>query len=195
MFTGIVEEVGRVLAVDLTSAQQSLVIGAQVVLDGTKLGDSIAVNGTCLTVTEMDGNSFSAGVVPETVRRTNLGDLDNGNEVNLERSVQPQSRLGGHFVQGHVDGVGTVAEVTPEGTALNLRIEARPELLRYVVEKGFVAMDGISLTVTGVDAGGFGVSLVPHTRLHVASSLWEIGHRVNLEVDILAKYVEKLVVH
>ena len=195
MFTGIVEDVGRVLAVDLGSAQQSLIIGTQAVLDGTIPGDSIAVNGACLTLTGLKKDRFSVGVVPETLRRTNLGDLATGDEVNLERALQPQSRLGGHFVQGHVDGVGTVAAVIPESTALNVRIEAAPHLLRYVVEKGFIAVDGVSLTVTGVDERGFGISLVPYTQMHVARGLREAGHRVNLEVDILAKYVEKLVVH
>jgi riboflavin synthase len=160
-----------------------------------KVGDSVAVNGACLTVTRLGDEKLSVGVMPETLRRTALADLTPGDTVNLERALQPTSRLGGHFVQGHVDGVGTVTAVTPDGNARVVRIDAPPELLRYIVEKGFIAVDGTSLTVTQVDEGSFSVALVPFTQEHVAAGLMQTGHRVNLEVDILAKYVEKLVVH
>lgn len=195
MFTGIVEEVGAVRAVDLENAQESFVIQSQVVAADAHPGDSIAVNGTCLTVTRLDDQGFVVGVMPETVRRTNLARLAPGDTVNLERALLPSSRLGGHFVQGHVDGVGTVARVAPDGPALSVYLVTTPELLRYIVEKGFITVDGISLTVTEVDDSGFGVGLVSYTQDHIASGLLTAGHQVNLEVDILAKYVEKLVVH
>ena len=195
MFSGIVEEVGIVVSTDVKSPQEGLTIRARDVLDGTRVGDSIAVNGACLTVTRLDGDRFTAGVVAETLRRTNLGDLAAGDSVNLERSVRPTSRLGGHFVQGHVDGVGTVLSVVPDGTAQVVRIQTSPELLRYIVEKGFIAVDGASLTVTQVDDHSFSVALIPFTQEHIAGGLMQRGYRANLEVDILAKYVEKLVVH
>lgn len=195
MFTGIVEAVGTVRGVDLQSREGGLIIEGPSILEGTREGDSIAVNGTCLTVTRVDTATFAVGVMPETLRRTNLGRLGPGDRVNLERSLQPQSRMGGHFVQGHVDGVGTVSAVIPDGNALAVRVEAPPELLRYIVEKGFIAVDGASLTVTDVDQEGFGVALVPYTQEHLAPGIRTPGRAVNLEVDILAKYVEKLVVH
>lgn len=195
MFTGIVEEVGRAADVDLSRGLDGLAIRAGRVLEDLRLGDSIAVNGVCLTVTSLAPDGFTAGVMPETLRRTNLGDLASGDDVNLERPLQPHSRLGGHFVQGHIDGVGTVEAVTPDGEALAVRITADPAILRYVVEKGFIAIDGISLTVTGVDASGFSIALIPFTQQNVAQGLMTAGRRVNLEVDVLAKYVEKLVVH
>jgi riboflavin synthase len=195
VFTGIVEEVGTVTRVDLESGLDSLRVRGQAVVEGTALGDSIAVNGTCLTVTALLDGELVLGVMAETLRRTNLGDLTPGDGVNLERPVQPQTRLGGHFVQGHVDGVGTVEWVAPDGTSLLVSIAAPPEILRYVVEKGFIAVDGASLTVTGVDERAFSIALIEYTQTHVAPTLFTPGKRVNLEVDILAKYVEKLVVH
>lgn len=195
MFTGIVEEVGTVRAVDLKNPQESFVIQSQVVAADAHPGDSIAVNGACLTVTRLDDQGLVVGVMPETIRRTNLARLVSGDTVNLERALQPSSRLGGHFVQGHIDGVGTVATVEPDGPALAVYVVATPELLRYIVEKGFITVDGISLTVTEVDERGFGVALVSYTQDHIACGLVTAGHQVNLEVDILAKYVEKLVVH
>ncbi|HEX6508797.1 MAG TPA: riboflavin synthase [Chloroflexota bacterium] len=195
MFTGIVEEVGIVVAVDLNAALDGLAIRADRVLEDATLGASIAVNGACLTVTRLDGNQFTVGVMPETLRRTNLGDLSAGDGVNLERPLRPDSRLGGHFVQGHVDGVGTVGAVRSDGSALAVRIETSPEILRYVVEKGFIAVDGASLTVTDVDDTGFGVALIAFTQDNVARGMYTVGHQVNLEVDIVAKYVEKLMVH
>ncbi|HLJ66026.1 MAG TPA: riboflavin synthase [Chloroflexota bacterium] len=195
MFTGIVEEVGRVVAVDLADSEAGLIIEAGRSIEGLQPGDSIAVNGTCLTVTRNGRAEIAVGVMPETLRRTNLGRLASGGEVNLERPLQPDSRLGGHFVQGHVDGTGTVAAVEPDGDARSVRIETSPAILRYIVEKGFVALDGVSLTVTAVTDRDFSVALVPYTQQHIASGLLRPGHPVNIEVDILAKYVEKLVVH
>lgn len=195
MFTGIVEEVGEVRSVDVESPQDGLTIQAQRVLSDAKLGDSIAVNGTCLTVTRLDRDQFTVGVMPETLRRTNLGELSEGDPLNLERPLQPESRLGGHFVQGHVDGTGVVESVTPDGSALAVRISTTPDILKYVVEKGFIAVDGVSLTVTEVDDRGFGIALISYTQENTASGLKTVGHSVNLEVDVLAKYVEKLVIH
>lgn len=195
MFTGIVEEVGTIQSVDLSRPLDGIAIAADLVLGGTRAGDSIAVSGACLTVTAVGSGHFTVGVMAETLRRTNLGLLSPGETVNLERALRPDSRLGGHFVQGHVDGTGRVATVERDGSALAVWIETSAEVLRYVVEKGFIAVDGVSLTVTGVDGRGFGVALVAYTQDHVASGLRTAGHTVNLEVDILAKYVEKLVVH
>ncbi len=195
MFTGIVEEVGTVHSIDVESPQDGLTVRARLVLSDTRLGDSIAVNGTCLTVTRLDGDAFTVGVMPETLRRTNLGGLRPGDTLNLERPLQPESRLGGHFVQGHIDGTGLVSAVTEDGTALAIRITAPPHILKYVVEKGFIAIDGVSLTVTEVDESGFGIGLIFYTQENVADGLKTVGHEVNLEVDVLAKYVEKLVIH
>jgi riboflavin synthase len=195
LFTGIIEEVGIIASVDLDDPLNGLTIAAMRVLEDAHPGDSVAVNGTCLTVTSLTTNTFSVGVVPETLRRTNLGRLAPGDGVNLERPLLPTSRLGGHFVQGHVDGTGRVTRVEPEGNALNVWIEAEPPLLRYIVEKGFIAIDGASLTVTGVNPTGFGVSLIPFTQSHTGPGLRTPDSVVNLEVDILAKYAEKLVIH
>jgi riboflavin synthase len=195
MFTGIVEEVGEVRSIDLLSPQDGLTIRAKRVLSDTRLGDSIAVNGTCLTVTGLDHDQFTVGVMPETLRRTNLGVLTEGDTLNLERPLQPESRLGGHFVQGHIDGTGVVEAVSQDGSAQAIRIATSPEILKYVVEKGFIAIDGVSLTVTSVDQTGFSVALIAYTQENIARGMRTVGQRVNLEVDVLAKYVEKLVIH
>lgn len=191
MFTGIVEEVGTVLAV----GPASLTVGCATVLADTRPGDSIAVNGVCLTVIDRDVDRFTVEMMPETLRRTNLGDLKVGDRVNLERAVGPQTRLGGHFVQGHVDATGRIISMIPDGNAIVVRIAAPPELIRYIVPQGFIAVDGISLTVVGCDsdAAAFWFSLVPYTQTHVALLDKRAGDRVNLEVDILAKYVERFV--
>lgn len=160
------------------------------VLEDLKLGDSVAVNGTCLTVTSFDAGAFVVGLSPETLRRTNLGELRPGDRVNLERALRPTDRMGGHYVQGHVDGVGTVVERRREGDAVNVRLSCGPELSRYVVEKGFIAVDGISLTVTGCGDGWFSVSLIPFTQQSVTLGGKGVGEKVNVEVDIMAKYVE-----
>ena len=187
MFTGIVEEIGKV-----TSARtNSLVISAGDVLQGMETGGSIDVNGVCLTVTDFTGNSFSADVMPETQKRTNLGLLAVGSEVNLERPLNLGKPLGGHLVQGHIDGVGKVTSVTWEGEALIVGFEAHPEVMHYLVEKGFIAIDGVSLTVIARDTGSFQVSVVGFTRRHTTLGGRQVSDVVNLEVDIIAKYVEQ----
>ena len=188
MFTGIIEEMGRVDA----AKPHNLSISASKVLDDLSLGASINVNGACLTVTRLDQRSFDVDVVPETLRRTNLGSLASGSRVNLERPVPAVGRLDGHVVQGHVDGTGRIESVREDGTALSVRVALRPELLRYVVEKGFVAVDGISLTVVDCYRDGFSFTVIPFTRSETTLGLREVGDLVNIEVDILAKYVERL---
>lgn len=187
MFTGIVEEIGRVVS----ASPGRLVISARTVLPEMKLGDSIAVNGVCLTVTSLEGASFSVDIMAETLRRTNLGQLSVGDGVNLERPLSLGGRLGGHLVQGHADGTGRVAAVIPEAGALLVRFETSPEVMRYIVEKGFIAVDGASLTVVTRDARSFTVSLVDYTRKHTTLGDRRQGDLVNLEVDIIAKYVEQ----
>lgn len=188
VFTGIVEEVGIVKSVEVGS----LTILATQVLEGTKLGDSMAVNGACLTATGISKNTFSVDVMPETLRRTNLGSLVPGEGVNLERALAAGGRFGGHFVQGHVDGTGTINSIVPEGEALLMRVSAGPEIVRYLVEKGYVAVDGVSLTVTRCDPKSFAVSLVDYTQKHTILGRRRPGDMVNLEVDIMAKYVERI---
>jgi riboflavin synthase len=188
MFTGIVEEIGRV-----TSAQPgNLVITASQVLQGMEVGGSIAVNGVCLTVTSLDSNAFSVDIMPETLGRTNLGLLGAGDEVNLERPLTPEKQLGGHLVQGHIDNTGRVTSVTRDGEAVLIRFEAPPEAMRYVVRKGFIAVDGVSLTIVDYDASSFLVSIVEYTRKHTTLGSKRVGDLVNLEVDVIAKYVERL---
>ncbi len=188
MFTGIVEEIGRV-----TSVQSGkLVISASAVLRGVELGGSIAVNGVCLTITSFSASSFSVDIMLETLRQTNLGLLGVGDEVNLERPLTLEKPLGGHLVQGHVDDTGRVASIIWEGEAMLLRFEAPHELMGYVMEKGFIAVDGVSLTVVTKDASSFQVSVVDFTRKHTTLGSRRMGDLVNLEVDIIAKYVEQL---
>jgi len=188
MFTGIVEEIGTIKQ---ASAGQ-LAIAADKVLEGSQLGDSIAVNGTCLTITRIEKGSFGIEVMPETLRRTNLGQLQSGHKVNLERALSLGARLGGHLVQGHVDATGRVLMLTPEADALKVRYWAPPEVMRYIVSKGFIAVDGVSLTVIDCDVTSFQVSLVGFTRSHTILAQRRPGDLVNLEVDIIAKYVERL---
>ncbi len=189
MFTGIVEEVGRVI-----SAQSGrLTIAAGDVLPGLELGGSIAVNGVCLTITGFDGGSFSVDVMPETLVRTNLRLLRAGDRVNLERPLALGGQLGGHLVQGHVDDTGRVASIKWNGGAKIIRVEAPPEVMRYVVEKGFIAVDGVSLTVVTRDTSSFQVSIVDYTQTHTTLGSRQVGDLVNLEVDVIAKYVEQLI--
>ena len=192
MFTGIVAELGTVERMADSSTDCRLTVRARQVLPGVKIGDSIAVNGVCLTVVHLQGNSFTADVMPETVRRTTLHLLQPGDKVNLEKALRPADGLDGHIVQGHVEGVGTIRSIVPEGNALVYRINTPRELLRYIVEKGSIAVDGISLTVTEADATGFGVSLIPHTAKMTTLGYKSAGDAVNLETDIMARYVEKL---
>ena len=188
MFTGIVEAIGRV-----TSAQlRNLVITASQVLQGIELGGSIAVNGVCLTITNFNSNSFSVDIMPETLRRTNLGLLCAGDEVNLERPLTPEKQLGGHLVQGHIDDMGRVTSVTWDSEAMLIRLEAPPEAMRYIVRQGFIAVDGVSLTIVDYDASSFLVSIVDYTRKHTTLGSKQVGDLVNLEVDIIAKYLERL---
>ena len=192
MFTGLIEEIGEVAAVRQTAESFDLTLSAETVLDGVKLGDSIAVNGVCLTVTAFDDKTFTVGLAPETLARTNLGDLDQGDPVNLERSLLPTTRLGGHFVQGHVDATGVIKSFRPDNDALWLTIETDPALMRYIVTKGYVAIDGTSLTVVDTGPDWFNVTLINYTQPKIILPRKKPGDRVNLEVDILAKYVERL---
>ena len=162
-------------------------------LEGLEVGDSVSVNGACLTATELGPESFSVDVVPETLRRTNLGSLSEGSPVNLERGVRAGGRLDGHIVQGHVDGTGRIESIREDGDAVMVSIEAGPSIMRYVVEKGFVALDGVSLTIVGCDEERFSVTIIPHTRERTTLGIRKPGDEVNIEVDILAKYVERLI--
>ncbi len=188
MFTGIIEEVGEVVE----AGEGTLRIRAPRILEDAKLGDSIAINGVDLTVAEISGDTFFANLMPETYRRSNLGELRPGDRVNLERSCRPTDRLSGHIVRGVVEGTGVVESLTPEGEAVIVRIRAPRELLRYMVVKGPVCIDGISLTIIAKDAEGFAVSLVQYTQEHTNLVHRKPGERVNLETDILARYVDAL---
>ena len=188
MFTGIVEEVGKVKAI----GNGILQIEASKVLEDVQLGDSIAVNGICLTVTSFGSHSFQADVMPETLKRTSLGELKPGSPVNLERALTLASRLGGHIVSGHIDGTGRIVSLKDDRNAILMKIQAEGSILRYIVEKGSVALDGISLTVVQVSNRDFTVSLIPHTRQ--ATNLYAKGEGslLNIENDVVGKYVEKL---
>ena len=187
MFTGIVEELGKV-----TSAQHGkLSISADKVLPGLELGASISVNGVCLTVTDFNAQSFSVDIMSETIERSNLGLLSAGDMVNLEKSMALGGALGGHLVQGHVDATGRVASLRRDGEAVIIKFEAPREVMRYIVEKGFIAVDGVSLTVIARDETSFQISLVNYTRQTTILGSRRLGDRVNLEVDIIAKYVEQ----
>ncbi|MCC6829776.1 MAG: riboflavin synthase [Thermoleophilia bacterium] len=192
MFTGLVEEMGTVAAVAPGAAGARVTLRAPLVSDGLALGDSVAVDGACLTAVELLPDGFAVEAVAETLRRTCLGDRGPGDRVNLERALPAGGRLGGHIVQGHVDGTGTVAAATPEGESVVLRVTAPPAVMRYVVEKGSITVDGVSLTVAGRDAEGFTIALIPHTMSATTLGPAAVGRRVNLEVDLVAKYVEAL---
>jgi riboflavin synthase len=193
VFTGLVQALGRVAAIDRGDAGARIRIEAPLVGE-LALGDSIAINGVCLTAVGLGEGSFEADAMNETLSRSSLGGLVAGSEVNLELPLRATDRLGGHVVQGHVDGVGTIAEVAEDGFARRVRIEAPAELLRYVIEKGSIAVDGVSLTVAALDETSFTVSLIPETLKRTNLGHAKPGIRVNLEVDLLAKYVEKLMV-
>nr|WP_027870267.1 riboflavin synthase [[Eubacterium] cellulosolvens] len=192
MFTGIVEETGIVERLELRGSSGRIRIRASKVLEETRIGDSIAVNGICLTVTDLSENSFEADVMAETVRRSSLGSLGNQDRVNLERAMRADSRFGGHIVTGHIDGCGVIRSMKREENAIWVRISAGDNLLRGIVEKGSIAIDGISLTVAEVDENGFAVSVIPHTGEETTLLDRKAGDPVNLETDILGKYVEKL---
>jgi riboflavin synthase len=191
MFTGIVEEVGIVKEPPIYQGDR-LSLEAHKVLEGTKVGDSIAVNGACLTVVWLDNQGLGVNIMPETLRRTNLGRLHYGDQVNLERAMVLGGRVGGHLVSGHVDDVGEVLEVESEGSARLMRVSAPARLMSYVVDKGFVAVDGVSLTIVDFDDFSFVVSLVAYTVEHTTLGKKRPGDVVNLEVDMLAKYVERI---
>ena len=193
MFTGLIAELGTVDGVEQTPDGARLRVRGGLARDLSE-GDSVAVNGVCLTATSVNGGAFSADVMAETLRRSSLGALGAGDAVNLELPLRASDRLGGHVVQGHVDGLGTVREVRDEGFARVVRIDAPPELLRYVVARGSIAVDGISLTVAEANDDSFTVSLIPETLDRTNLGAAEPGTNVNLEVDVLAKYVERLVV-
>lgn len=191
MFTGIIEEIGKLKSVRRGHRSAALEIGAVKVLTGTHIGDSISVNGVCLTVTTLGPTSFTADVMPETLDRSNLGSLHSGNPLNLERALRLGDRFGGHIVSGHIDGEGTIVNFKEDENAIWITIEAEPSILRYIVEKGSVAIDGISLTVASVDGGTFKVSVIPHTRHETTLCSKLPGNKVNLECDIVAKYIER----
>jgi riboflavin synthase len=192
MFTGLVQDLGTVTAVDATADGVRLSVRSRVAGE-LALGDSVAVNGVCLTATHVDGEEFTTDVMHETLRRSSLAEVAGGAQVNLELPLRAGDRLGGHVVQGHVDGVGTVWDVREDGFARVVTIGAPPELLRYVVEKGSIAVDGISLTVAALGEDWFSVSLIPETIERTSLGAAGVGRPVNLEVDVLAKYVERLI--
>ncbi len=193
MFTGLVEDLGKVVAVDRNAGGASLTVESRLARELGE-GDSVAVNGVCLTATGICGDRFGADVMQETLRRSSLAQLEAGAAVNLELALRADARLGGHIMQGHVDGVGVVDGVREDGFARVVTVAADEELLRYVVEKGSIAVDGVSLTVARVDDKGFDVALIPETLERTTLKTVEPGRPVNLEVDIVAKYVEKLAV-
>ena len=192
MFTGLVAELGTVQRLARQGNSYHLTVGAKKVLENLKIGDSVAVNGACLTVVRMDDSGFTADVMPETVRLTNIGSLQPGSRVNLERTLRLCDGLDGHIVSGHVEGLGTIYEQRPEGIAVVVTISTPPELLKYIIKKGSIAIDGISLTVTEVTDTSFSVSLIPHTAKETTLGLKKVGDSVNLETDILGKYVERM---
>ena len=192
MFTGIVEELGKVLAVNVSGNSGIINIEAETVLGGTKIGDSIAVNGVCLTVTSLRANGFTADVMAETMRRSSLGSLGSGSQVNLERAMAADGRFGGHIVSGHIDGTGLIRSMRREENAVWVKIAADPSIMELVVEKGSIAIDGISLTVAAVSSSDFQVSIIPHTAEETILLKKKPGDVVNLETDIVGKYVKKL---
>ena len=192
MFTGLVEEIGTINNISLQGTSGTIAIKASAVTEGTKVGDSIAVNGVCLTVTSLSDDGFTADVMAETVRRSSLGSLKSGDRCNLERAMAADGRFGGHIVSGHIDGTGRVAKVVKEENAIWFTIEADKSLLDYIVEKGSVALDGISLTVAAVSNTDFKVSIIPHTQEATTLYLRKPGDIINIETDVIGKYVAKM---
>jgi len=192
MFTGIIEEIGRIQQIERGARSSRLTISGDVIFSDLKLGDSVAVNGICLTASAIFGKQFSADVMPETLDRTALGVLSSGSSVNLERAMSANGRFGGHIVSGHIDGVGRILQVQPDDNAVRVRIAAEDSILRYVIQKGSIAIDGISLTVADLDSGGFTVSIIPHTGAETTLLSKRPGELVNLENDMIGKYVERL---
>ena len=193
MFTGIVEEQGTILVAHTDmDRDNTITIQCRTALEGTRIGDSISVAGVCLTVTHMTDDTFSVGLSPETLRRTNLGVRKVGDNVNLERALTYGGRMGGHYVQGHVDGVGHISNIRYEGESKFITITPPPEMLKYIVMKGYIAVDGVSLTVAALDDTSFGIAMIAHTQQVVTMGSQSVGELVNLEVDIIAKYVERI---
>lgn len=192
MFTGIVEETGSIKNIKRGAASAELSIEASKVLEDVALGDSIAVNGVCLTVTDFSGSMFTADVMHETLDRSSLGALRPGSPVNLERAMKADGRFGGHIVSGHIDGTGHISNISRDDNAIWYTIDTSGDILRYIVEKGSIAIDGISLTVASVDESSFKVSIIPHTAANTILAVKKVGDVVNLENDIIGKYVEKL---
>ena len=191
MFTGIIEEVGIVRSITKGSLSAILDISCSKVLEDTKVGDSIAVNGVCLTVTSLEETSYTADVMAETLRRSSLGELSKGSKVNLERAMQLNGRFGGHIVSGHIDGTGTIISTKKEGNATWVEVGTSPEILRFIIQKGSITIDGISLTVAKLTDKSFSVSIIPHTGSETTLLTKKIGSIVNLENDIVGKYVER----
>ena len=195
MFTGIVEEIGSISGIKQGKNSEILTIKAKKVLEDTKIGDSIAVNGICLTVTALSSDSFTADVMHETINRSSLSKLKYGSKVNLERAMPVNGRFGGHIVSGHVDGTGTIINIKPDDNAIWYKIQANQQILKYIVETGSITIDGISLTVAKVSETDFSISAIPHTVEQTILKEKRQGDIVNLETDILAKYIEKLLNH
>lgn len=192
MFTGIIEEIGQVKTVRRGGRSAVLEISAPLITAGLNIGDSVAVNGVCLTATAISNGDFSADAMPETLRRTTLGGLAPGSRVNLERAMAADGRFGGHIVSGHIDGTARLIALRRDDNAVCCEFAAEPQLLRYIIEKGSVCIDGVSLTVARLTNGGFAVSLIPHTAANTTLGQYRVGDMVNLECDIIGKYVERL---
>ena len=192
MFTGIIEEIGTVKNIQKGSKNAFVEIGASLIMDDVRVGDSIAVNGVCLTATSVSDKGFTADVMAETLRRSSLGSLVKGSKVNLERAMLAGGRFGGHIVSGHIDGTGVISDLTKEGNAIWVSIKADSSILKLIIEKGSIAIDGISLTVAYVDNDIFKVSIIPHTQDETTLTSKKVGDIVNLENDVVGKYVEKL---
>lgn len=192
MFTGIIEEIGTLKSISKNGINYRLAIEANIIFEDLKLGDSVAVNGVCLTADRIVGNTFLADVMPETLNHSSLGSLVSGSEVNLERAMALGARFGGHIVSGHIDGTGTITKMTNDGNAVRIRVDTSADILKYIIKKGSITIDGISLTVTDVDTSGFGVSIIPHTGGGTTLLDKKPGEIVNLENDIVGKYIERL---
>jgi len=195
VFTGIIEEIGTVQNVKRGANSSALTISGDIIFSDLKIGDSVAVEGVCLTAAAISGKTFTADVMHETLKRSSIGSLKSGSPVNLERAMAAQGRFGGHIVSGHIDGTGLITEIKKDDNAILYKIKANDNIIKYIVEKGSIAIDGISLTVTFVTGDSFGVSIIPHTAGATTLSLKKAGAGVNLENDIIGKYVEKLMGH
>ncbi|MBR0410552.1 MAG: riboflavin synthase [Eubacterium sp.] len=192
MFTGIIEEVGVIRSIRKGAKSAVITIQADKIMEDIHLGDSIAMNGVCLTVTSFDDHSYSVDIMHESLKRTNLADMKAGSRVNLERAMPANGRFGGHIVAGHVDGTGVITSMEKDDNAVWIHVDTEPSVLKYIVEKGSITIDGISLTVAKVDSKSFAVSVIPHTGAHTTLLEKKAGDTVNLETDIIGKYVEKL---